>query len=96
MLTEHKLFPIPNYGSAMSPFFTTLALWFAGLVIVSIFGVDIQDLEGTYKSYQIYVGRYLNFFCIGILQSIIISVVETPTTKVASPKPYGLKGGILA
>ncbi|RID82178.1 YhgE/Pip domain-containing protein [Peribacillus asahii] len=74
LLTEHKLFPIPNYGSAMSPFFTTLALWFAGLVLVSIFGVDIQDVEGTYKSYQIYVGRYLTFFCIGILQSIIISV----------------------
>ncbi|MFB5283102.1 YhgE/Pip family protein [Peribacillus sp. Hz7] len=73
LLTEHKLFPIPNYGSAMSPFFTTLALWFAGLVLVSIFAVDIRDSE-KYRPYQIYIGRYLTFFCIGILQSVIISI----------------------
>ena len=27
VLKENQLFPIPNYGSAMSPFFSTLALW---------------------------------------------------------------------
>ncbi|HLQ98201.1 MAG TPA: YhgE/Pip domain-containing protein, partial [Candidatus Dormibacteraeota bacterium] len=34
-LKEHELFPIPNYGSAMAPFFTTLALWVGGLILVS-------------------------------------------------------------
>src|SRR5699024_8917041 len=26
-LTEHKLFPIENYGSGMTPFYTILSLW---------------------------------------------------------------------
>lgn len=74
LLTEHKMFPIPNYGSAMSPFFTTLALWFAGLVLVSILSVNLCDSEKEFKPYQIYIGRYLIFFSIGILQSCIITV----------------------
>jgi len=36
VLKENKLFPIPNYGSAMSPFFTTLSLWAGALLLVSL------------------------------------------------------------
>ena len=35
-IKEETLFPIPNYGSAMSPFYSTLALWVGSLILVSL------------------------------------------------------------
>ena len=35
-IKEEILFSIPNYGSAMSPFYSTLALWVGALILVSL------------------------------------------------------------
>ncbi|MFC7392175.1 YhgE/Pip family protein [Scopulibacillus cellulosilyticus] len=69
-LKENKIFPIPNYGSAMSPFFTTLSLWVGALLLVSLLTVEIDGEEHPYKSYQIYFGRLFTFMTIGLLQSV--------------------------
>ncbi|MBN3524262.1 YhgE/Pip domain-containing protein [Paenibacillus apiarius] len=51
LLKEHKLYPIPNYGSAMSPFFTTLSLWVGALLLVSLLTVEAhreaEDVNGN-------------------------------------------------
>lgn len=69
-LKENKIFPIPNYGSAMSPFFTTLSLWVGALLLVSLLSVDVVQEDHSYKSYQVYLGRFLTFLTIGLLQSL--------------------------
>ncbi|WP_233516796.1 YhgE/Pip family protein, partial [Paenibacillus curdlanolyticus] len=46
ILQEHKLFPIPNYGSAMSPFFSTLSLWVGATLLVSLLSVEAHDAGG--------------------------------------------------
>lgn len=74
VLKENKLFPIPNYGSAMSPFFTTLSLWVGALLLVSLLTVEVHHPELSYKSYQIYFGRYLTFMSIAILQSLMVTL----------------------
>ncbi|MCH1624236.1 YhgE/Pip domain-containing protein [Ferdinandcohnia quinoae] len=73
-LKEHHLFPIPNYGSAMSPFFTTLSLWVGALLLVSLLTVEVHSEEIHFKSYEIYFGRFLTFWTIAILQSLIVTV----------------------
>lgn len=73
LLEEHKLFPIPNYGSAMSPFFTTLSLWVGALILVSSLHVDIVN-KHEYKSYEAYFGRLLLFWAIGLAQSLVVSL----------------------
>lgn len=73
VLNEHSLFPIPNYGSAMAPFFTALALWVGGLILVSSLIVDVPNKE-RYKSYETYFGRILTFWAIGIVQAFIVTV----------------------
>lgn len=73
LLNQHELFPVPNYGSAMSPFFTTLALWVGGLLLISMLIVDIEN-KHDYKSYQVYFGRWLTFVTIGISQSMIVTL----------------------
>ncbi len=73
VLNEHSLFPIPNYGSAMAPFFTALALWVGGLILASSLIVDVPNKE-RYKSYETYFGRILTFWAIGIVQALIVTV----------------------
>ena len=72
LLKQHSLFPIPNYGSAMSPFFTALSLWVGGTVLISILSVDVS--QKVYSPYQIYIGRYLIFLIIGCMQALIVSI----------------------
>ncbi|WP_169084213.1 YhgE/Pip domain-containing protein [Paenibacillus sp. PL91] len=74
VLKENRLFPIPNYGSAMSPFFTTLSLWVGALLLVSLLTVDVHHPENTYRSYHIYFGRYLTFLTIAIVQSLLVTL----------------------
>ncbi|WP_203362498.1 YhgE/Pip domain-containing protein [Bacillus sp. REN10] len=73
-LKENKLFHIPNYGSAMSPFYTTLSLWVGAMLLISLFKTDVADPEKEYKSYHIYFGRLLTFLTIGFFQAVIVSL----------------------
>lgn len=73
-LKEERLYPIPNYGSAMSPFYTTLSIWVGAMLLVSMFRVDVEDPERRYKSYQVYFGRYMTFATIGIFQAISVTL----------------------
>ncbi|MEH7491170.1 YhgE/Pip domain-containing protein [Neobacillus niacini] len=74
LLKTERIFPIPNYGSAMTPFYTMLALWVGGTLLVSSLRVDVEDVESQYKHYQIYFGRLLTFLTISILQAVIVSI----------------------
>ncbi|AZV60820.1 YhgE/Pip domain-containing protein [Peribacillus frigoritolerans] len=72
LLNKHSLFPIPNYGSAMSPFFTALSLWVGGTILISMLSVGVS--QKGYSPYQIYIGRYLIFFIIGVMQALSVSI----------------------
>ncbi|MGE7879909.1 YhgE/Pip family protein [Peribacillus muralis] len=72
LLNKHSLFPIPNYGSAMSPFFTALSLWVGGTILISMLSVSVS--QKNYSPYQIYIGRYLIFFIIGLMQALAVSL----------------------
>ncbi|WP_338754206.1 YhgE/Pip domain-containing protein [Bacillus sp. FJAT-52991] len=73
-LKENKLFHIPNYGSAMSPFYTTLSLWVGAMLLISLFRTDIDDPNKEYRSYHVYFGRLMIFLTIGFFQAIIVSL----------------------
>ena len=72
------LYPIDNYGSAMSAFYTVLALWVGALILVAIIHVKVQSIEPSYgvelseiKPYQAFFGRYLTFFIVGQMQALL-------------------------
>ncbi|MNZ88920.1 ABC-2 family transporter protein [compost metagenome] len=86
-LVENVLYPIPNYGSAMSPFFTTLSLWVGGILLVSLLSVEVHGLaEGT-RSYHEYFGRYLTFLTIALLQSLIVTIGDLLLLKAYAANP---------
>lgn len=67
------LYPIANYGSAMTPFYTTLALWVGGIVLVAIMKTRVEEeIQLRFRPWQAYLGRYLIFSVIGLAQATII------------------------
>lgn len=69
-LHENKIFPVENYGTGMTPFYTVLAIWVGALLLISLVSVDvIRGNELTDR--QVYFGRYLTFMILGLLQTAI-------------------------
>lgn len=74
-LVENKLFSIPNYGSAMSPFFTTLAIWVGSLLSISLFTTKSREKAFYHcKNYQKYLGKWLFFLSIALLQALVVAL----------------------
>jgi putative membrane protein len=71
----NRIYPIPNYGSAMNPFFTTLSLWVGGLILASLLSTEVLPIRRVkIKLYQAFLGRYLTFLTIAILQAIVVTL----------------------
>lgn len=68
-----EVYPIRNYGSAVAPFYTTLAIWVGALVLVALIKVRAtgENLEKP-KRHELFMGRYLIFFLLGQVQTLII------------------------
>lgn len=73
ILHENTLFPMENYGTGMTPFYTVLAIWVGGLLLISLLSVDVPQV-GEYTSRHIYFGKLLTFLMIGLLQTLIVTV----------------------
>jgi putative membrane protein len=67
------IYPVQDYGSAMTPFYSTLAIWVGGVVLGSIFKVHAsKDGLRNPKDRHLFWGRFLTYFFLGQLQAAII------------------------
>lgn len=88
-LETTEIYPIATYGSAMAPFYTVLALWVGALILVAIIHVDVAPIEGLkVKSYQAYFGRYILFFLMGQVQTLITVMGELFYIKIQCLNPF--------
>lgn len=71
-LTEHSLFPIPNYGTGMTPFYTVLSLWVGGLLLISLLATDVP--YGDFHARELYFGKLFLFLLLGMLQTLIVTM----------------------
>lgn len=69
-LHKNEIFPIKNYGTGMTPFYTVLAFWVGGLLLISLLTTDITD-DPNIKPRHMYFGRLFTFLTIGFFQAII-------------------------
>ena len=62
-IKSNVLYDVENYGSGMTPFYTNLALWVGGLILVSILKQEVDKDEKVRKftAGQAYFGRWLLF-----------------------------------
>ena len=78
-LVENRLYPIENYGSAMTPFYTVLSLWVGILLLMSLLSTNVH---GDYKPSEVYFGRGLTFLTLTIIQALIVSLGDIYLLKV--------------
>lgn len=71
-MTENKLFPIENYGSGMTPFYTVLSLWVGGLLLISLLSTTVVEPE-LFKPREVYFGKMFLFMLLGLLQTVIVT-----------------------
>lgn len=73
-LEANSVFPVENYGSGMTPFYTSLAIWVGGLVMIALFKLTVDEDEEIHdlRPYQAYFGRWFLFILIGLIQSVIV------------------------
>ncbi|GCD09699.1 YhgE/Pip domain-containing protein [Clostridium tagluense] len=95
-LVESRVYPIPNYGSAMTPFYTILAIWVGAYILVSLLSVHVKDFDdGTpMNTNEKFFGRYFIFLSVAIMQALVtiagnLFVLKTYTV---SPIPLVLIG----
>ncbi|HLU23696.1 MAG TPA: YhgE/Pip domain-containing protein [Bacillaceae bacterium] len=86
-LDENKLFPIENYGTGMTPFYTVLAIWVGGLLLISLLSVDVKNPQ-LFKTKEIYFGRLLTFMVIGFLQTLIVTSGDLVLLGVSAKEPF--------
>ena len=67
------MYPVATYGSAMTPFYSTLAIWVGSTILVALVKVKAspKNLKNV-QSYQLYFGRYLLFLLLAQIQAAII------------------------
>ncbi|WP_264174259.1 YhgE/Pip domain-containing protein [Clostridium tagluense] len=72
-LKQNSIYPIPNYGSAMSAFYTTLAIWVGALIMFSFLSVEVKEFEGgiPINTKEKFLGRYFTLLSIGIVQALV-------------------------
>ena len=86
--TVNKVYPIANYGSAMTPFYTVLAIWVGGVILSSLLKVHARTAGLTDpKPAELYFGRYLLFFVLSQLQAAIIVTGDLYLLKVQCLHP---------
>ena len=73
MLRTEPVYPVANYGSGVTPFYTNLALWVGGFVLIAIFKLEVDDEGlGRFTANQGYFGRWMLMVLLGFVQSIIV------------------------
>ncbi len=77
MKTE-EVYPIRNFGSVMTPFYTVIAQWIGALFAAVMIHVQVRrrkELE-TMKLHEAFFGRYRLFLMIGLAQALLVTLGE--------------------
>ena len=74
-LDTGTLYPVNPYGSGIAPFFSNLALWVCGFILMAIVRLRVDPVGlPRFSATQAYFGRWLFYVSIGIIQSLIICI----------------------
>lgn len=75
-INQEDVFPVKDYGSASTPFYTTLSCWVGALLMVSLMTTDNKhkDLEPYLTKREDYLGKSGLFYLIGTVQALVVSI----------------------
>ena len=88
-LETKSFYRVENYGSAMAPFYTNLAIWVGGIVLIAIFKMEV-DKDEKIKSFTVtqgYFGRWILYVTTGLIQALIICLGDIYLLKIQCKNP---------
>ncbi len=72
-LKSKSVYPVANYGSGVAPFYTNLALWVGGFVLIAIVKLEVdREGLGNISATEAYFGRWLLLVLLGAIQAVIV------------------------
>lgn len=75
-LDRQAVYHIKNYGSAMAPFYTTLSIWVAGIVLAAMLKANVDEVDvkalGNPRLHELYLGRYAFFALLAFAQATLV------------------------
>ena len=75
-LDRQAVYHIKNYGSAMAPFYTTLSIWVAGIVLAAMLKAKVDEADvkalGNPRLHELYLGRYAFFALLAFAQATLV------------------------
>ena len=87
-------YAVDNYGSSMTPFYSNLAIWVGGIVLIAIFKLEVDKDESMrgYGQTTLYFGRWLLYMAVG--QGFIVCLGDTllPGVQCNHPAQFILTG----
>ena len=68
-----EVYSVKSYGAAMAPFYSVLAVWVGGVILVSILDTHVDEKKFPHATdAQRYFGRFGIFFLMGQVQAAVI------------------------
>ncbi len=91
-LERHAVYPVENFGSAMSPLYTTLALWIGALLVMVTLRVipsqrSLRELDNP-TAREIFLGRFLTIAFVSLMQSTCLSLGNLLFLGVQAAHPF--------
>ena len=71
-LNKKTMYPVSNYGSALSPFYIPISLWIGCIIAVAMLSMRVKTGR-IYNAASVYLGRMGIFLIISILQALLVA-----------------------
>lgn len=69
-LDRHEVYPVPDYGSSVTPFYLVLSMWVGALITCVL--IEPKSSTGTpYSPFEMYTGKLLIYIILSILQACV-------------------------
>lgn len=66
-MDRHEVFPVPDYGSAVAPFYLVLSMWVGALITCVL--IEPKSSAGTsYSPFEMYAGKLMIYVILSIFQ----------------------------
>ena len=91
IVNTDKVYGIENYGSAMAPFYTTLAIWVGTMFLVAVVKTAVKrkkEIGKNVRIYQAYFGRLMTYLLFSVVQSTIICCGDLYFLKIQCYHPF--------
>lgn len=89
-VAQVDVYQAANYGTSVTPFYTTLALWVGAIILVALIKCQVDYKDKEYmnaRPHQRYFGRLILFLIMGQIQAVIVVLGDLYLLKIKCLHP---------